>query len=176
MSTDLTVKINKPIETERLKEKISVVFHILIPLISKLNVLMEQRTKAGIQSLQATYIGHEELEIVVRSKQYSEAVGLTIYSIPTHPKIAENQSGYWAGISVAAMRTPLEYIFAASVAASISYLTESQIIDDALAWSEVESRSPENFIQAIQLKKDDAFDMEHLYAKKIYASLPIANS
>ena len=80
---------------------------------------------------------------------YTMSAVIKIEELP--PYITKDEAGIWAGITVAASRTPLEFSLAASVAVALAKLNNTFVVDEGIWVSQRESL-PDEFARILSVK------------------------
>jgi hypothetical protein len=170
MSTDLSVKLNRPIETGRLVRTAETTMRELLALLytPTLNI---KRVEAGIRHIVTSELIEKKQMFVVGMEGHREEVAVVVHEIPQHPSIPEDEVGLWTGVTVGAMRTPLEYAMAAAVAIALAREVKADVIDDALLWNRIEAQKPDDFLKAIKVCGE--FEDIHSAAEAMYTAAPV---
>jgi hypothetical protein len=132
MAAELRVKLCRSIEIDRLILAAEMVLQELLAL-SYVPTLGIEEVEGGVcYPTTSGSIGKKDQMFVVRFRGYDEAVAIVVYEISLHLSVPESEVGFWASVSVGAMRTPLEYVLAAGVAVALARVAEADVIDDSL--------------------------------------------
>ncbi len=111
--------------------------------------------------------------VLFKAKSVEGVVGLVTYSMPEIvPYTTDDEVGLWAGITVAATRSPFEFALAASVAVALARSEHSLIVDNACLWTSVAKQSPNDFAKtaAVRQRYNDLL----VAAEAFYAGLPVS--
>jgi hypothetical protein len=156
MSSDLSVRLTKPVSILDVLSATSVAMNELLGC-STIPIIEAYRIDGRNQSLlMDAIIEDEKTNFVIRMLGEPETVGVFFTNVPNHPMLSPHEVGIWIGIVVAAMRTPLEFILAASIAIAFGRLGNTTIFDDGLRWSGVFEQPVNEFVVA--LKTRDVYD------------------
>ncbi len=171
MSADLSVKAGMPVPTEAFLNRIAKVSKDLLGLTFLPTITIQELREGSRYPVTSDSVGYQGQVLVAAIEGADEAVSVSFYTISHHPSIPDSEAGLWAGISVKAMRTALEYALAASIAIALAIETKSDIIDEALLWSNQEVQGPSNFAETLRVR--ERFSDIRRAAEVMYASLPI---
>jgi hypothetical protein len=151
MSSDLSVRLTRPINIVELVQEVVTVTRELLN-VASIPLLKVFRLESGARyPVTSGIIEHHGQGFVVKIEGFDEAVSITVIEIPHDSMILANESGLWAGVAVAAMRTPLEFALAASVVVALARLSNTTIVDDGLVWTPFLEQSPDDFVKKVMV-------------------------
>ena len=151
MSSDLSVKLKRAINLSELLPAVTTAIEELLQ-IRTIPPLEAFRLDAGLRSVIVSgEINVDGQGFALKLKGFNEAVGIYTALIPESITTSLDESGLWLSIVVSAMRTPLEFAFAAGVAVAFSRLSGSNIVDDALIWTNNIEQTPQDFLAHIRV-------------------------
>ena len=172
MSSDLSVKITKNINLHNLLKDTELVLQKML-LLAEPPILTVQLQVRGVNkpiNFEDFDVQNEPGMLIVRIQNEKEAVAIVLTEVESHPMIKDSETGLWAEIIVSAMRTPLEFILAASLAIALAEEMNVKIIDDAKIWSHHIEQEPEELFQGLKLKKK----MPNIYlaTEEVFSLMP----
>lgn len=152
MSTDIFVRLIRPIALTELKDSIAEAIPEILAIASIPPISFFEPTGSGWVHTSATMIGSDGQELAVKLEGLDEAVSLLVIDIPEHPMLEKTESGLWCTASVRAMRTPLELALAACVAIALARLNHTTVVDVGLRWGTIFESAPSDFAQSISIR------------------------
>lgn len=169
MSSDLHVKLTQSVKVAELLIATEVTMKELLAVPAVPHLSIEEMDKGVRQPIMTDEIAQSCPMFLIGLEGFDEVVGIVVTEIPRCPPfVTDEEAGLYAGITVSAMRTPLEFALAASVAIALARISNTTVIDDGTRWSSILEQPPEDFAKAIAVS--GSFDNIVSSAQAMYAA------
>lgn len=149
MSSDLSVQLKRQVLLQDVVQGATAVLSALVEVCDVPDMHVYKLEQGVWHRYTEEVFGEPGQVFALKVGDLREAVEVTVVTLPPHPMMPEHETGTWAGSSVGAMRTPVEFVLAASVAVALARLVGSTVIDEAVRWNAVYEQPPDAFLRAV---------------------------
>jgi len=174
MSIDLNLKLTRPVEIDPLLPQISTFLRVIlgqanIPNISAVGYDYNNEMFVPLKS-SVIDLSSDTIFFKVDIDDEPEIANVGVIQID-QPELSDEEQGFFVYVNSGSQRTPLEFALMAAVAAAIGYHLDTPVIDDRPFFTDIESQSANEFVNAIKVKA--LFDDYRMAAQSFYESLPL---
>jgi hypothetical protein len=172
MSSDLDVKLYGELLIVEVVNQAELVLQSLLGLSQTPQLsIIGQRLGEYFAVTTDTYIPSDDAYLI-GLKDTGDAVSLVTFELKLQfPYILEEEAGQRAGIIVGAMKSPVEWAIAASMAITLADKEHTSIQDSGLLWTNIEEQPAGDFAEKITVV--GSFDDIFLAADAFYSNLSI---
>jgi hypothetical protein len=170
MSLSLSVRLTKPIRIAELLLAAHSNMRELLRIEELPKLWLQQLDKGTLIPPTTDIINKDDQGFMIELEGAEDAVMLVTYEIIEQlPYITAEEAGLRAAVSVGWMRSPIEYVIAASIAIALANACGTLVEDGATFWTDALEIAPKDFARHIVVR--GTFDNVPAAAEALYASL-----